>query len=305
MKQVQCNRFTKKHAQCLNKSIPGSEYCLLHQPREVWPTLIVGVLLGFILGCLANYIFYKKSLKDDLVNRYISQQRYVPPAINGFPVIIADGTNINVARQPGSLSSFVSWSPFKFRVDNEGIIEIYGEIRSPDNTLVVTVHKEEINITPGTGIDINGDSKGYEIVDSDGSPVFQLSIIPYEEWKEQQKKRTQNLQNEIDEIILSSYGNIEPEHRIFIEKQILEIKERMQKDMERKQTERDNLFLGAKEVVVFYYVHYEGNSWWCVTPSGSVRVLNHESMLKWQRKIPQLFKYPGHKYPGVRVEIRN
>jgi hypothetical protein len=278
--------------------MPGSEYCLIHQPREVWPTLIISVLLGFILGYLTNYIFYKKSLKDDLVNRHISQQRYVPPAINGFPVIIADGTNIKVVTQPASFPSLVSWSPFKFRVDKEGIIEIYGEIRYPDDTLVVTVHKEEVNITPGTGIDINGDSKGFEIVDSNGSPIFQLSVILYEQWKEQQKKTSQNHPNEINEILLPRLGNLEPELRIAIERQLLENKERMQ-------TEKDNMFLGAKEVVIFYYVHYEGNSWWCVTPSGSQRVCNHESMQKWQREIPRLFKYPGHKYPGVRVESRN
>lgn len=272
MDKKQCKMTTKQGVQCLKKSMLGSEFCLIHQPREVWPTLIVGALLGFILGYLTNYIFYEKSLKDDLVNRHISQQRYVPPAIKGFPVIIADGTNVRVLRRPGSFSSMVKHSPFEFRVDKEGMIEIYGEIRYPDDTLVVTVRKEEFNITPGTGIDINSDSKGFEIVDSDESPVFQLSVIPYEQWKEQQKKRSQNLPNEI--------------------------KERMQ-------TERDNMFLGAKEVVIFYYVHYEGNYWWCVTPSRSQRVDDRESMQKWQREIPRLFKYQGHKYPGVRVESRS
>ena len=283
--------------QCLKKSMPGSEYCFVHQPREVWPTLVVGAFLGFILGYLTNYIFYKKSLKDNLVDRYISQQRYVPPSIDGFPIIIANGTNNQVVRQPASFPIF-SGGPFKFRVDEKGIIEIYGEIRYPDNTLVVTIHKDQVNITPGTGIDINGDSKALEIVDSNGSPVFQLSVIPYEQWKEQDTKKSLNLSNEINERILSRLGNAEPEHKIEVEGEFLEREQWMQ-------AMKDNMCLGAKEVIIFYYIHHTGNLWWCVTPSGSQITGNRESMQKFQREIPRLFKYPGYKYPGGRVESQN
>ena len=57
----------------------------------------------------------------------------------------------------------------------------------------------------------------------------------------------------------------------------------------------------TNKVVALYYIHRNGDNWWCVTPEGSQRVDNLESMKEWQSKIPRLFKYPGKKYPGVRL----
>lgn len=268
MMRKQCKRFTKKDKQCLNRSLLGSEYCYIHWPREVWLPLIVGAIVGFILACFANYIFYTKSFKDDLINRYISLQRYIPPVISGFPVVIADGTNIQVVKKPGSFSSMIKHSPFMFFVDQDGIIEIYGEIRHPDGTLIAMVHKDQVCVIQNTGIDINSDLKAFEIVDCNENPVFQLSVIQYEQWKERKTE---------------------------IENQLLKNDKRMQ-------VEKDNMFLGANEVVQFYYIHCKGETWWCVTPEGSQRVDNRADMLEYQQKIPRLFKYPGHKYPGIRLE---
>ena len=95
-----------------------------------------------------------------------------------------------------------------------------------------------------------------EIVDCNGNPVFQLSVIPYEQWKEQT-------------------------------------------------TRVNDVFSVAREVIQFYYICGEGETWWCVTPKGSQRVDNRASMVEWQRKIPRLFQYPGHQCPGIRLENRS
>ena len=59
------------------------------------------------------------------------------------------------------------------------------------------------------------------------------------------------------------------------------------------------------EIVELYYIHRNGDNWRCVTPEGSQRVDNRESMKEWQSKIPRLFKYPGKEHPGVRLNNQN
>jgi hypothetical protein len=256
--------------------------------------VIFSLIMGFFLGCVGNYVFYRKSARDSSLNRYLSLQRSVPPALRGFPVLIADGTNVQRINKSGPFAPMISFNPFKFYVDKEGMIEIYGDIRNPDGALVVMVCKDQVTIMQDTGIDINSDSKGFEVVDNNGYPLFQLSVIPSKEWKEQKTGLSPTAPSEIDERTHKVLEKLEPGLGNMIGSQLIENNKRMQ-------TETDAMLSGVNEVVQFYYVSCQGNTWWCVTPEGSQRVDTLASAQEWQRKIPLLFKYPGLKHPGVRL----
>jgi len=174
------------------------------------------------------------------------------------------------------------------------MIEIYGDIRSPDGTVVVMVCRDQATIMQDTGIDINSDSKGFEVVDNDGYPLFQLSVTPYKEWKEQKIGLSPDAPSEMNERIRKVPERLEPSLGNIIGSQLIENDKRMQ-------TETDRIFSGVNEVVQLHYVSRKGSTWWCVTPEGSQQVDTLAGAREWQRRIPLLFKYPGHKYPGVRL----
>ena len=50
-------------------------------------------------------------------------------------------------------------------------------------------------------MDINSDSQSLEIVGSNGMPIFQISVISYQEWKELQEINNQNMQQVISKYI--------------------------------------------------------------------------------------------------------
>lgn len=248
--QKQCKHVTKKKTQCKGKALPGSEYCRIHQPREIWLPFFIGIVLSIIITILITSHFSQKSFESDLSLRHISRPRNVP-AIGGFPVVIDDGINV-IINQSGFVTHKVKDGSFDYRINEDGAIKIYGEIRRTDGTIVVEATGDRVNVLPSTGLDINSDSRACEIVDSEKNPIFRISVIPFDQWK---KRR--------DEV--------------------------------------DALLSQANEVVELYYIHRTGDNWCCVTPEGSQRVDNRESMKEWQSKIPRLFKYPGEKYLGVRL----
>jgi len=287
----QCKHVTKKGAQCKGNALPGSEYCRIHQPREIWLHVFVSIVLSIVISIIITSYFSRKSFESELSLRHINRHRNVP-AIGGFPVVIDDGINV-VINQPGFVTHKVKHGPFDYRIDEDGAIKIYGEIRQTDGTLVVEATGDRVNVLPSTGLDINSDSKACEIVDSKNNPIFRISVVPFEQWNEGESGIASKL-NILSEKDLSYFGEFNPTDRAIIENQL-------QVHINRMQNERNVLLSQANEVVELYYIHRKGDNWWCVTPEGSQLVDNRESMKEWQGKIPRLFKYPGKKYPGIRL----
>lgn len=184
------------------------------------------------------------------------------PAVGGFPVVIDDGINV-IINKPGFVTHKMEEGPFDYRIDVDGAIKIYGEIKSSDGTLIVEATGEHIRILPNTGYDINSDSKACEIVDSEKRPIYQISVVPFDLWKKNEHE----------------HNNI----------------------FEASQWDLGSLLSQVNEVIEMNYIHHTISGWWCVTPEGSQEVQNYEDMKEWQNKIPRLFKYPGEKYPGIRL----
>ena len=272
--RVQCNRITKKGTQCSLIAIPGSEFCRRHQPREIWVPLIFSLVISFILGSISAIVidayFFSKSIQSELSSRHIIRPRNVP-AIGGFPVIIDDGITM-IVEKPGFVTSKCADGPFDYRIDEDGAIKIYGEIRRSDGTVVAEAIGNHIRVITNEGFDINSDSQACEIVDANGKPVYQLSIVPSDEWR----KRREKVLSQLDQ---DTYDNRSRPHQS-------NIGAKLEK---------------AYEVVQLRYIHRKDQTWWCVTPEGSQRVDNLKRMQEWQNKISPLFKYPGKKYPGIRI----
>jgi len=293
--QKQCKRVTKKQTQCQRKALPGSEYCRIHQPREIWLPVVVTIVVSIVITVLITWYFSRESFESELRLRHISRPRIIP-AVGGFPVVIDDGVTVMV-NHPGFVSHKVKDGPFDYRIDEDGAIKIYGEIRHTDGTLVVEATGDSVNVLPNTGLDINSDSRACEIVDSEKNPIYRISVIPFEQWNEGRSEIASKLRDSLNERILSSFDELNPSVKAIIGKQMQEHNTRMQNERD----DFDALLSQTNEVVELYYIHRTGDNWWCVTPEGSQRVDNRESMKEWQGKIPRLFKYPGKKYPGVRL----
>lgn len=236
--------------------------------------LISSIVISFFLGAISAVVidsyFFNKSIESELGSRYVARPRNVP-AIGGFPVIIEDGVTM-IVEKPGFVTSKCGDGPFDYRIDKDGAIKIYGEIRRSDGTLVVEAIGNHIRVITDKGFDINNDSKACEIVDSNGKPVYQLSIVPGDKWRKRREKVLSRIAQNI-------YDNrIRPRHDSI-----------------------DTKLSKANEVVQLCYIHRKDQTWWCVTPEGNQRVNNRASMQEWQNRIPPLFKYPGQKYPGIRI----
>lgn len=304
--QKKCKRVTKKGTPCLRKALSGSEYCRIHQPREIWLPVFISIIINVILSIIVTVLiashFSRESFDLELSLRHISRPRIIP-AVGGFPVVIDDGIYVLITK-PGFVTHKMGSGPFEYRINEDGEIKIYGEIRHTDGTLVVEATGDRINVLPNAGLDINSDSRACEIVDSEKNPIYQISVVPFEQWNESRSQIASKIKSQIASIrnILngkkpSFLEKLNPIDRAIIENQMQERNNRMQNERDK----FDALFSQANKVVGLYYIHRTGDRWWCVTPEGSQGVDNRESMKEWQSKIPRLFKYPGKKYPGVRL----
>lgn len=268
-----CQRVTKEGTPCKHKAIPGSEFCHRHQPRELWlPRLLLEIFLVLITIIITWEItghYTRKSLNSEFITKHITRPRNVP-TIRGFPVVIADSANI-IVKKPRLVPSKGGIGPFDYRIDEDGVIRIYGEIRRADGTIVVEASGNHIMAIPGSGYDINNDSEACEIVDSHGRPIYQISIVPVEQWRERVAESKSRIMQKLNIPIEANRNHI------------------------------DAMLSQANEVVQLFYIHRDGEAWWCVTPEGCQRVGDRERMKEWQSKIQPLFKYPGHKYPGTRI----
>ena len=292
-KQKQCKRVTNKGIQCRRKALLGSEYCRIHQPREVWLPFFISIILSIIISSIITWIFSQKSFESELSLRHISRPRIIP-AVGGFPVVIDDGIYV-IINQPGFVTHKMEEGPFDYRIDEDGAIKIYGEIKRIDGTLIIEATGDHIRVLPNTDIDINSDSRACEIVDSEKNPIYQISVVPFDQWKKKTDEVALKIKNRLD---LDKYNPID---RSVIETQIQE----QDNGTNAKWDGLDALLSKANEVVELYYIHRKGDNWWCVTPEGSQLVYNRESMKEWQSKIPRLFKYPGKKFPGVRLDTKS
>jgi len=253
----QCKRVISKGLQCKKKALPGSNYCLIHQPREIWLPAIITIAVTLIFSVLITVLitsnFSRRSFKKELNLIHLSRPRIVP-AVGGFPVVIDNGITV-IIDQPGFVTHKMEEGPFDYRIADDGAIKIYGEIKSIDGSLIVVATGDYIRVLPNTGFDINSDSKACEIVDSDKNVIYQISVVSLDQWKKDKDEATS----------------------------------------------RVSLLSRANEVIKMNYVHCIDGNWWCVTGEGSQLVHSYENMKEWQSKIPRLFKYPGDKYPGIRI----
>ena len=297
--QKQCKRATKKGIQCQRKAITGSEYCRIHQPRQVWLPVVVSIIFTIIFTVLITLFFSREAYESELDIQHISRPRIVP-AIAGFPVIIVDGVTM-IVEKPGFVTSKCGDGPFDYRIEEDGAIKIYGEIRRADGTLVVEANGDHITVIPSTGFDINSDSNACEIVDSDENPIYQIYVVSLKQWKEDRSEIASKIRNNLKERVKLSLDNLSPTFRDIIEAQMQEHKNKIQASRDA----IDAKLSKANEIVRLCYIHRKGETWWCVTPDGSQRVDNRESMNEWQSKIKRLFKYPGKKYPGLRLNIQS
>ena len=183
----QCKRVTKRSAQCKCKALPGSEYCRIHQPREIWLPVVVSIVLSIVISILITSHFSRKSFESELSLRHISRPR-ITPAIGGFPVVIDDGI-IVIINKPGFVTHKMEEGPFDYRINEDGAIKIYGEIKRTDGTLIVEATGDHIRVLPNTELDINSDSRACEIVDSEKNLIYQISVVPFDQWK----KRTDDV----------------------------------------------------------------------------------------------------------------
>jgi hypothetical protein len=103
-------------------------------------------------------------------------------------VIIEDGTNTQTMVTPGRYGAAFSRTPFSFFVTPDGTINLHGEIRDAKGTIVVEATGDSIRAVQANRCDINSDSKAIEIVDSNQRPLFQLIVIPYEVFVEEQSQ---------------------------------------------------------------------------------------------------------------------
>jgi hypothetical protein len=280
-----CNHITKKGQQCKCSALPGSEYCRIHQPREVWLPQVVSILLSIIITIVITYCFSQKAFESELSLRYISRPRNIP-AVGGLPVVIQDGINV-IINKSGFVTHKMADGPFDYRINEDGAIKIYGEIRRADGTVIVEATGDNISVLPNTGLDINSDSKACEIVDSDNNLIYQISVVSIDQWKKDTGEAALRIRSNLD------FDQYNPTARAFIETQL-------QNSTKTRQDDLNAMLSQANKVIEMNYIHRTGDSWWCVTPEGSQLVDNLESMKEWQGRIPRLFKYPGKEYPGVR-----
>ena len=194
--QKKCKRATKKGIQCKYDALPGSEFCRRHQPREIWFPVVVTIFLSIFITFLITWHFSRESFESELSLRHISRPRMMP-AVGGFPVVIADRITA-IIHHPGFFSHNVKNSPFAYRINEDGAIKIYGEIRHTDGTVVVVATGDRLSLLPNTGLDINSDSRACEIVDSQKNPIYRISVIPFEQWNEGRSEIASKLRDSLN-----------------------------------------------------------------------------------------------------------
>lgn len=254
----------------------------MHQPREVWVPQIVIAVLTFILGILVTYAFSALSERTSRHRANVALSRPVP-FVRKFPVMIDDGTNVQIMPKPGRYVAGSSRSPFSFFITSDGSVNLRGDIRDAEGHIVAEATGDSIRVTKPDGFDINSDSKAIEVVDSGRRPRFQLIIVPYETFAAERAQRDSKLK----ETALAAMAN-----------RGIPGADRLLADLDKKRTEELKK-MNIDEVIRLSYITHHGETWTISSCHGNewVKVLNDYD---WS-KIPRLFCYPGYSHPGERT----
>ena len=164
-------------------------------------------VFGYFLGLHSSEYYYARSQRDARHLANITMPRPVP-FVRKFPVIIEDGGNTQEMRTPGRYSPLISRCPFSFFITQDGSINLRGVIRDAEGNIVAEGIGNSIRAIQPNKYDINSDSKAIEVVDITKQPVFQLMIIPFEDFIKEmdQRRSTEELKKiEVDEVIRLSY----------------------------------------------------------------------------------------------------
>lgn len=183
-----CQKVTRKGEPCARKALRGSEFCLMHQPRQVWGPAITTTLVAFILGVVITYLAFTCSERASRHRANAALSRPVP-FVRKFPVVIDDGGNIQTIGAPGRYRAITSRNPFSFFITPDGTVKLRGEIRDVQGHIIAEATGDAIRVTQPTGYDINSDSKAIEVVDSSKRPRLQLVVVPFEDFVAEQAQQ--------------------------------------------------------------------------------------------------------------------
>lgn len=234
-----------------------------------WCTIASAVctVVGFMLGLFFSECLFIRSQRASRHLANVTMSRPVP-FVRKFPVIIDDGTNTQEMPSPGRYAAMSSRSPFSFFITQDGSINLRGEIRHSKGSIVAEATGDSIRVIQANGFDINSDTKAIEVVDSNKRPLFQLTIMPYEDYVAEREQRRS--------VWETKYGTSKSQ-------QMESLKEKK-----------------IDEVIRLSYITRKGENWAISSPHGSelVEALDEDD---WS-KIPRLFCYPGYLYPGKRID---
>jgi hypothetical protein len=162
-------------------------------------------VFGYFLGLLSSEYYYARSQRDARHLANITMSRPVP-FVRKFPVIIEDGGNIQEMRTPGRYSPLISRCPFSFFITQDGSINLRGVIRDAEGNIVAEGIGNSIRAIQPNKYDINSEEKAIEVVDTNQQPVFQLMVIPYEDFITEKAQLEEEFKGKkIEEIIRLFY----------------------------------------------------------------------------------------------------
>ncbi|MCX5645743.1 MAG: hypothetical protein NTZ17_13860 [Phycisphaerae bacterium] len=226
----------------------------------------VFTVVGFVLGLIFSEYYYIRSQRASMHFANVTMARPTP-SVRKFPVIIEDGTNTQTMPTPGRYAPAFSQTPFSFFITADGTINLRGEIRDAEGTIVAEAIGDSIRVIQANKFDVNSDSKAIEVVDVNQRPVFQLTVIPYEDFAAERVRRRAARE--------TKYGATSGPQ---------------EESLKEKTTE---------EVIRLSYVTQRGETWLVSSRHGS-EMVNVLDEYEWS-KIPRLFCYPGYSHPGKRV----
>jgi hypothetical protein len=233
-----------------------------------WLTIasVVCTVVGFLAGLLFSEYYYIRSQRASRQLANVTMSRPVP-FVRKFPVIVEDGTNMQIMPTPGRYVAAFSRMAFSFAIAPDGSINLRGEIRDDKGTIVAEAIGDSIRVIQSSRYDVNSDSKAIEVVDSSQRPLFQLMVIPYEDSMAARVQQRPAWAGE-DGAVSSRQAASSKDQR-------------------------------PDEVIRLSYITRQRRTWLVSSGHGSemVEVLD---TYDWS-KIPRLFSYPGYLHPGKRI----
>jgi hypothetical protein len=290
-----CRRVTLKGIPCKGRHIKGSDFCWRHQPKEVWLPAIVTLVVGFLLGIGSNAFFSHRDQISAAHQGEVDRPREVP-LIHKFPILVFEGGNATIISQPGYCHESFSWSPFSYGIAADLKIDMRGVIQDDSGCVVVEAAGCKVKARQGSRYDINSDNNAIEIVDSEQKPVFQLRIVPSEEFLSQLARSLSEGREELVRDFRTQYAGF------------VEACPELLRDFERvlAQPPAFESVIKEKEVhevlQLCYVTRVQGHV--CIITGQRPAFFpdsDYEHIQQCRNGIHRLFEYPAYKYPGKRV----